>query len=143
MEMHPILLRYSPWPLFFFHLQRSPFPPPNYVHWTETPTSHLYAANLPGLRKEEIRVEVEDSLYMVIRTELCNTGIGTEEEKEERMRQRSFNRKFRLPVRVDLEGITARYEDGVLTVTVPRLIRRPQIEYSGLDQEVKSVARAA
>lgn len=84
---------------------------------------------------------------MVIRTELCNTGIGTEEqqeeEKEERMRQRSFSRKFRLPVRVDLEGITARYEDGVLTVTVPRLIRRPRIEYSGLDQEVKSVARAA
>lgn len=84
---------------------------------------------------------------MVIRTEFCNTGIGTEEEqeeeKEERMRQRSFNRKFRLPVRVNLEGITARYEDGVLTVTVPRLIRRPQIECSGLDQEVKSVARAA
>lgn len=86
---------------------------------------------------------------MVIRTELCNTSIGTEEEqeekkeKEERIRQRSFNRKFRLPVRVDLEGITARYEDGVLTVTIPRLIRRPQIECFGLDQEVKSAARAA
>lgn len=88
-------------------------------------------------------MEVEDSKYMVIRTELCGTGTGTEEEEAERTRQRSFNRKFRLPVRVDLEGITARYENGVLTVTVPRLIRRPQIDCSGLDQALKSVARAA
>jgi HSP20 family protein len=79
---------------------------------------------------------------MVIRTELSTTGNGSEEEVDRR-RQRSFNRKFRLPVRVDLDGITARYEDGVLTVTVPRLIRRPQINCSGLDEALKSVARAA
>jgi HSP20 family protein len=100
-----------------------------------------------GLRKEEIRVEVEDFKYMVIRTELFSTGTGTDTstgtEEAERRKQRSFNRKFRLPVRVDLDGITARYEDGVLTVTVPRLIRPPQINCSGLDEALKSVARAA
>ncbi|KAJ1700901.1 hypothetical protein LUZ63_000680 [Rhynchospora breviuscula] len=143
MEVHPNSFRYSLWPLFFFHLQRSPFPPPNYVHWTETPSSHLFAADLPGLRKEEIIVEVEDSKYMVIRTELCDTCAGTEEDASERMRRRSFNRKFRLPVRVDMDGITARYEDGVLTVTVPRLFRRPHIDCSSLDQALKSLAPAA
>ncbi|KAJ3705287.1 hypothetical protein LUZ61_008992 [Rhynchospora tenuis] len=143
MEVHPNAFRYSLWPLFFFHLQHSPFPPPNYVHWTETPTSHLFAADLPGLRKEEIRVEVEDSKYMVIRTELCDTGAGTEEDAAERMRFRSFNRKFRLPVRVDMDGITARYEDRVLTVTVPRLFRQTLIDCLGLDQAFKPLAPAA
>ncbi|KAJ3705285.1 hypothetical protein LUZ61_008990 [Rhynchospora tenuis] len=143
MEVHPNSFRYSLWPLFFFHLQRSPFPPPNYVHWTETPTSHLFAADLPSLRKEEIRVEVEDSKYMVIRTELCDIGAGTEQDAAERMRRKSLNRKFRLPVRLNLDEITARYEDGVLTVTVPRLFRRPQIDYSGLDQTFKPLAPAA
>lgn len=60
------------------------------------------------MRKEEIKVEVEDSRYLIIRTE-------AEEEPH-----RSFSRKFRLPERVDVEGISAEYVDGVLTVKVPR-----------------------
>ncbi|KAJ4801414.1 hypothetical protein LUZ62_052660 [Rhynchospora pubera] len=99
--------------------------------------------NFEGLKKEEIRVELEDSKYMVIRTELCDAGTGTEEEAAERIRRRSFNRKFRLPVRVDMDGITARYEDGVLTVTVPRLFRQPQIDCTGLHQTCKPLAPAA
>lgn len=79
----------------------------NYVHWTQTPESHIFSADIPGVRKEEIKVEVEDSRYLVIRT-----------EAEEA--QRSFNRKFRLPEQVDVEGISAEYVDGVLTVKVPR-----------------------
>ncbi|XP_057764881.1 15.4 kDa class V heat shock protein [Salvia miltiorrhiza] len=82
------------------------FPSPNYVHWTQTPHSHLYSADIPGVRKEEIKVEVEDSRYLIIRTEA--------------VADRSFSRKFRLPERVDVERITAEYVDGVLTVKVPR-----------------------
>ncbi|KAJ4813208.1 15.4 kDa class V heat shock protein [Rhynchospora pubera] len=89
------------------------------------------------------RSEVEDSMYMVIRTELCDTSPGTEEDAAERMWRRSFNRKFRLSVRVDMDGIMARYEDWVLTVTVPRLFRQPQIDCSSLDQAFKSLAPAA
>ncbi|KAJ4801415.1 hypothetical protein LUZ62_052661 [Rhynchospora pubera] len=148
MEVNPGFFRYSLWPLFFFHLHRSPFPRPNYVHWTETPPLTSSSPTFPvlslsRLRKEEIRVEVEDSKYMVIRTELCDTGAGTEEDAAERMRFRSFNRKFRLPVHVDMDGITARYEDRVLTVTVPRLFRQPQIDCLGLDQAFKPLAPAA
>ncbi|OVA06088.1 Alpha crystallin/Hsp20 domain [Macleaya cordata] len=67
-----------PLPLFF----NAPFlfpsfiTPENYVHWTETPESHVYTADLPGVRKEEIKVEVEDSKYLIIRTEATN-GILT------------------------------------------------------------------
>ncbi|DAD49750.1 TPA_asm: hypothetical protein HUJ06_032058 [Nelumbo nucifera] len=103
----------SPWPFFF----TSPFLfpsyiiPENYVHWTETPEFHIYTADLPGVRKEEIRVEVEDSRYLIIRTQ----GIVEVTEPS-----RSFTRKFRLPALVDVDRISAGYEDGVLRVTVPR-----------------------
>lgn len=61
-------------------------------------------------------MEVEDSSYLIIRTEAAN-------ETTEPIR--SFMRKFRLPGMVDMDGISASYRDGVLTVTVPRtLVRR-------------------
>ncbi|KAK4360952.1 hypothetical protein RND71_019904 [Anisodus tanguticus] len=108
----------STWNSFFTSPLLFPFQfiPENYVHWRETPESHIYSADLPGLKKEEIKVEVDDSRYLIIRTEAAN-------ETTEPIR--SFMRKFRLPGMVDMDGISASYRDGVLTVTVPRtLVRR-------------------
>lgn len=94
--------------------------------------------HVSGVRKEEIRVEMEDSIYLVIRTESA-TGESTEPAK-------SFMRKFRLPAgAVDVNGISAGYENGVLTVTVPRsFVRRGFfIEPADLPQRLELLARAA
>lgn len=84
------------------------------------------------MRKEEIKVEVEDSRYLIIRAEA--------EEPH-----RSFRRKFRLPERVDVDGISAEYVDGVLRVKVPRsYIRRGAfIDPADRPQTVDLLARAA
>lgn len=118
--------------LFPYH-----FVPENYVHWTETPESHIYSADLPGVKKEDIRVEVEDSQYLIIRTE------GENETNEEPVR--SFMKKFRLPGLIDVNGISAGYEDGVLTVTVPRFsVRRGfYIEPADVSEQLGVLARAA
>lgn len=53
-------------------------------------------------------------------------------------------KKFRLPGRVDLEAITAGYENGVLTVTVPRSLRRGFfIDPSVVPERLEVLARAA
>ncbi|KAL0353247.1 UNVERIFIED_CONTAM: class V heat shock protein [Sesamum angustifolium] len=113
------------------------FRPENYVHWIQTPESHIYSADIPGVRKEEIRVEVEDSRYLIIRTEAANES--TEEP------YRSFNRKFRLPGQVDVDGISAEYVAGVLTVTVPRsFVRRGFfIDPADMPDRMHHLARAA
>ncbi|CAI9087831.1 OLC1v1022008C1 [Oldenlandia corymbosa var. corymbosa] len=123
--------------LFPYH-----FIPENYVHWTETPESHIYSADLPGVKKEEIRVEVEDSKYLIIRTEAIG---GANEESSTEPPARSFMRKFRLPDRVDINGISAGYEDGVLTVKVPRsLVRRGFFIQAGdIPERMPILARAA
>lgn len=88
------------------------------------------------MKKEEIKVEVEDSNYLIIRTEAAN-------ESTEPIR--SFMRKFRLPGMVDMDGISACYRDGVLTVTVPRrLVRRGFfIEPDDLPQRMVNVGASA
>ncbi|KAF7015491.1 unnamed protein product [Triticum aestivum] len=113
--------------------------PPNHVSWDETGAAHIYSADLPGVKKEEIRVEIEDGRYLVIRTEL-DAG-----DAEVHGRRGSFARKFRLPGMVDADGITAEYAHGVLTVTVPRMHTRarPVVNLIGLGPACDPVARAA
>lgn len=89
-----------------------------------------------GVKKEEIKVEVEDSRYLIIRTE------AVEESREP---ARSFMRKFRLPNLVDVNGISAGYEDGVLTVKVPRSLARRGflIDPADVPERLEVLARAA
>ncbi|KAG1347343.1 15.4 kDa class V heat shock protein [Cocos nucifera] len=145
MELLPYHHHAFPWPFFlaqpFLFPPYTAIPPRNYVHWTQTPESHLYTADIPGVTKEEIRVEVEDSTYLVIRTEHNEDGGGSPERE-----RRSFMRKFRLPQMVNVDRISAGYEGGVLTVTVPRSVSRGMLIVDPQDlaaQAQHSVARAA
>lgn len=89
-----------------------------------------------GVRKEEIKVEVEDSKYLIIRTEAVD---------ESTIPGRSFMRKFRLPGMINIDEISAGYEDGVLTVMAPRSITRRGllIDPAAVPERLEVLARAA
>ena len=78
-------------------------------------------ADLPGFNKEDIQVYIEDG-DLVIKAE------RKEEEKEEgkdylRQERRfgSVYRRITLPSDLDLEGIKAKYINGVLEITIPKV----------------------
>lgn len=77
-------------------------------------------AELPGVRPEEVKLSVENGM-LVIRGE---KKLVAEESAEAVHRyERSYGaflRSFRIPGTVDAEQIQARYEHGVLTVTLPK-----------------------
>uniref|UniRef100_A0ACD5TQR8 Uncharacterized protein n=1 Tax=Avena sativa TaxID=4498 RepID=A0ACD5TQR8_AVESA len=106
------------------------------VDWKETPEAHVFKADLPGVKKEEVKVEVEDGNVLVV------SGERTKEKEDKndkwhRVERSSgkFARRFRLPDNAKVEEVKAGLENGVLTVTVPKAeVKKPEtkaIEISG------------
>ena len=95
------------------------------VEWKETATEHVFKADLPGLCKEDVQVQVEDGRTLSIsgqrkREEVHKADTWHRVERS----SGSFLRKFRLPENANLDGITAKVDSGVLTVVVPKVEKR-------------------
>ena len=77
-------------------------------------------AELPGVEKDRISVEVKEGI-LTLRGE---RGFDKElkEESYHRIERAygSFQRSFSLPVSVDQEKVTARFQEGVLEVKLPK-----------------------
>ncbi|KAE7998685.1 hypothetical protein FH972_003204 [Carpinus fangiana] len=91
------------------------------VDWKETPEAHIFKANLPGLKKEEVKVQVEEGRVLQISGEKSRE----QEEKNDKWHwiERSsgkFLRRFRLPENAKMDQVKASMKNGVLTVTVPK-----------------------
>lgn len=100
------------------------------IDWKETPEAHVFKADLPGIKKEEVKVEVEEGRVL----KLSGERSKEQEEKTDiwhRMERSSgkFLRRFRLPENAKVDKVKATMEDGVLTVTVPKEeVKRPQVK---------------
>ena len=81
----------------------------------------MFEADLPGVKKEEVKVEVEDDRVLQISGE---RKVEKEDKNDtwHRVERSSgrFQRRFRLPENAKLDQIKASMENGVLRVTVPK-----------------------
>lgn len=100
------------------------------IDWKETPEAHVFKADLPGLKKEEVKVEVEEGRILQISGERSKE----QEDKNDKWHrvERStgkFHRRFRLPENAKVDKVKAKMENGVLTVTVPKEeIKKPEVK---------------
>lgn len=77
-------------------------------------------ASLPGINPEDLNVTLEDNV-LTVQGEIREDE--TIEEETYHLRERrygKFSRSLRFPVPVDSNQIEAAYENGVLTLTVPK-----------------------
>jgi HSP20 family protein len=76
-------------------------------------------ADVPGLRPEEVMIEVQDDILTVFGE---HEETKEEQDKSYVRRERrhgSFSRSMPLPAGVDAKQITAETRDGVVEVTIP------------------------
>ncbi|KAK3128777.1 hypothetical protein QOZ80_6BG0466200 [Eleusine coracana subsp. coracana] len=92
------------------------------VDWRETDKEHIFTAEIPGVRKEDVKVEVEDGAVLKISGEKAREATEQEGESWKRVERSygSFLRRFRLPEGARVDGIRCTLEDGVLRVVVPK-----------------------
>jgi len=101
------------------------------VDVTERNGAYVVAAELPGVKKEEIQVTI-DGAQVTLAAEVKRER---EVEKDERVlhTERTFGkvtRSFTLPQEVDESKAEAKFRDGVLELTLPKKSAAPKKQIS-------------
>ena len=93
------------------------------VNIVEADNQFLISADLPGMKLDDIHLDLNDGILS-----LSGERHEEKETKEKNVRRfekryGKFVRSFRLPENVVADKIEARYEQGVLEVTIPKTER--------------------
>ncbi|MGH1345178.1 MAG: Hsp20/alpha crystallin family protein [Nannocystales bacterium] len=85
----------------------------------ETDEAFSLKAALPGLSPEDLSIEVSDGKLKLSATRSNGAPEGYRAIRRERG-SLAFEQSIKLGPKVDPEGIEASFEDGILTVTLPK-----------------------
>jgi len=91
------------------------------VNITEHKDEYKVSLAVPGLKKDDFRIEVDGSILTI-----SSEKEENKEEKDKKFTRKeysysSFSRSFTLPEEIDQEKIEAKYEDGILKISLPRV----------------------
>ncbi len=95
------------------------------VNMLETADRFQLEVAAPGLHKEDFQLKIETGLL----TLEAKPAQKTEVEKVEKPLRKEFNfasfkRSFKLPENVDTERISAKYDAGVLYISLPKVVEK-------------------
>lgn len=86
----------------------------------ESKDSYLIRAEIPGMKKEDVNLEVQEgALTLRGERKLEEPANGVEYYRVERLAGK-FSRSFYLPQTIKQDGIKATFMDGILEVHVPK-----------------------
>jgi HSP20 family protein len=96
-------------------------PAPIRIDVRETPAGYVVDAEIPGVAREDIHVTIEGPV-VTLQAEIKPLARTTEGERVLRSERfhGSVARTFQLPHEIDSGAARARYDNGVLQLTLPR-----------------------
>jgi len=86
----------------------------------ETDKEYLIKAELPEVRKEDVKIMLEDSVITISGERKHEKEHKDENEIRVESFYGSFSRSFSLPENIDAKNIRAESKDGVLKVHIPK-----------------------
>lgn len=94
------------------------------INVSETPNAYLLRAELAGVKKEDVKVNLEDGVLTI-----SGERKYEQEHKEEKLHRietayGSFFRSFAVPEDAAHDGIEASFKDGVLNVRIPKVAEK-------------------
>lgn len=93
------------------------FPP---VNIAELENEYIVELSAPGFEKADFSVKLEDALLTISAAKKDEAVENAGKQIRREFSYKSFKRSFTLDEKIDSENISARYENGILSLTLPR-----------------------
>ncbi|WP_237587125.1 Hsp20/alpha crystallin family protein [Pontibacter russatus] len=81
---------------------------------------YLIEVAAPGMKKEDFNIDMEEGMLTISSQKEEDKTEERENYKRREYNYSSFSRSFNLPENVKSEEIKAHYEDGILSLTIPK-----------------------
>jgi len=91
------------------------------INTREDEKSYYIEVDLPGMKKEDIEIRVEENTLVISGERKMKEEIKKENYYKIESSLGKFSRSFSLPENADIENIEAKTDDGILEVKVPKL----------------------
>ena len=86
----------------------------------EEDNCYMLTADIPGVNRKDVEITLEDGVLTVKGERKSETEVAEEGYRRRERIQGSFVRQFNLPETVDTANISAKAEDGVLKIVIPK-----------------------
>ncbi len=100
------------------------------VDISEDKKTFFIYADLPGVKSDDVKINVEESVLTISGKKIATSkGIKGNDEEQPKLEYKShrverrfgeFNRSFQLPKSANLKQISASFNEGVLTLEIPK-----------------------
>ena len=90
------------------------------VDVTETETEFLLSADMPGIDKKDVSIDIHDGVITIKGESAIDNEKSTDDYRIRERQLGSFNRSFRLPDNVNEVKVAAKFKNGVLMITLPK-----------------------
>ena len=89
----------------------------------QTDSSYILEASVPGFSPDDVEVTYGDGLLTISGERRADRASKEGDYVRRERRTASVFRQVSLPGEIEPEGISAAFENGVLTITVPRIAK--------------------
>ena len=122
-------------PMFASDFFNEGFDSPVYGSWSGKPAVNIREEEkkfeievaLPGLKKEDVKIEIEKDMLMISSERKSENEESSNGYTRREFGYNSFCRNFSIPENVDTEKISASFKNGILNVELPKTKEEPKL----------------